>query len=133
MAVNNICNSGIASNSNASKAQFEVARARINEEALKTNVEGRNALTKARADSVTLTEQAQSFSEIQKKIKNSPDINQSKVESIKKAVLDGTYEIDSVTIANKMVDFERELDFIYNYPEVSGLADSTKGSLDAYT
>ena len=104
MAVNNICNSGIASNSNASKAQFEVARARINEEALKTNVEGRNALTKARADSVTLTEQAQSFSEIQKKIKNSPDINQS----------DGTYEIDSVTIANKMVDFERELDFIYN-------------------
>ena len=114
MAVNNICNSGIASNSNASKAQFEVARARINEEALKTNVEGRNTLTKARADSVTLTEQAQSFSEIQKKIKNSPDINQSKVESIKKAVLDGTYEIDSVTIANKMVDFERELDFIYN-------------------
>ena len=41
-------------------------------------------------------------------------INQQKVADIKKAVMDGSYTIDSVTIANKMVDFEQELDFLYN-------------------
>lgn len=115
MAVNNIYNSTIANNSGAPKTQLEATKAKVlNEETVKSDLAGKNVVVKSRNDSVTLTEQAQSFNEIQKKIKNAPDINQEKVANIKKAVLDGSYQIDSVTIANKMVDFEQELDFLYN-------------------
>ena len=105
MAVNNIYNSGIANNSNTPKAQFDATKAKIaSEEIVKTSLEGKDALVKSKTDSVTITEQAQSFKEIQKKAKDAPEINQQKV----------AYTIDSVTIANKMVDFEQELDFLYN-------------------
>lgn len=115
MAVNNIYNSGIANNSNTPKAQFDATRAKIaSEEIVKTSLEGKDALVKSKTDSVTITEQAQSFKEIQKKAKDAPEINQQKVADIKKAIMDGSYTIDSVTIANKMVDFEQELDFLYN-------------------
>lgn len=115
MAVNNIYNSGIANNSNPHKTKIDAAKSQtLADNTVKSNVEGKDTIAKSRTDSVTLTEQAQSFSEIHKKAKNSPEISQEKIESIKKAIIDGTYEIDSVAIANKMVDFEQELDFLYN-------------------
>lgn len=114
MAVNGINNSTIANTSNP-KSQVESVKARLNsEELVQSELKGKEGVSKSRSDSVTLTDQAQTFSEIQKKLKKTPDVNSEKVASLKKAIQNGDYKIEGFAIANKMMDLEQDLDVLYS-------------------
>jgi negative regulator of flagellin synthesis FlgM len=65
--------------------------------------------TSQTGDQVTLTSAAQSLQKLSEAIAKTPVVNASKVASIKQAVSDGTYQIDSGRVADKMLQFESAL------------------------
>jgi negative regulator of flagellin synthesis FlgM len=65
--------------------------------------------TSQTGDHVTLTSAAQSLQKLSEAIAKTPAVNASKVASIKQAVSEGTYQIDSGRIAGKLLDFENGL------------------------
>ncbi|MBO1519972.1 flagellar biosynthesis anti-sigma factor FlgM [Oceanisphaera pacifica] len=62
-------------------------------------------------DSVTLTPQAQRLSQVQHNLANTsaPD-NSAKIEALKKAINEGTYQIDSDKLAANISSFEQDLE-----------------------
>ena len=56
------------------------------------------------ADSVELSQQAQTMSRIESGIKASPDVDMDKVEAIKTAIAEGRFEINADAIADKMMN-----------------------------
>ncbi len=64
----------------------------------------------ARQDSVSLTPQAQQLSKLQQKSANEPEVNQKKVEQLKKAIVSGEYKIDPEKLAASIANFEFKLD-----------------------
>ncbi|MDA8083972.1 MAG: flagellar biosynthesis anti-sigma factor FlgM [Nitrospiraceae bacterium] len=56
------------------------------------------------ADRVDLSGKAKEMADMKNTIDQLPDIRTDKVQSVSKAVNDGTYKIDSAKIANKMID-----------------------------
>ena len=60
-------------------------------------------------DSVSLTQQAQTLSQMQRAMASSPSFNQERVASIKKAISDGQYKVNPEKLAQKMHQFEEEL------------------------
>lgn len=61
-------------------------------------------------DSVSLTDQAEKLRALESSISNQPVVDTKRVESIRSAVLDGSYTVDASKTAEKMADFERLLD-----------------------
>jgi negative regulator of flagellin synthesis FlgM len=61
-------------------------------------------------DSVSLTDQAEKLSALESSIKDQPVVDTQRVESIRSAILDGSYTVDANKTAEKMADFERLLD-----------------------
>jgi negative regulator of flagellin synthesis FlgM len=61
------------------------------------------------SDHVTLTDSARSLQKIEEAIAKAPAVDTAKVASIKQAVSDGTYQIDTGRIADKLLQFERGL------------------------
>lgn len=61
-------------------------------------------------DSVSLTDQAEKLRAIETSIANQPVVDTKRVESIRSAILDGSYTVDASKTAEKMADFERLLD-----------------------
>ncbi len=61
-------------------------------------------------DSVSLTDQAEKLRALESSIEKQPVVDTKRVESIRSAILDGTYIVDSNKTAEKMADFERLLD-----------------------
>ena len=55
---------------------------------------------------VSLTDTAAKLQRLEAQIANQPVVDSQKVESVKKAIADGSFKIDSNRIANKMADFE---------------------------
>ena len=60
-------------------------------------------------DSVSLTPQAKQLNELQKKAKDAPVVNQTKVDELKKAIAAGEYKIDSQKLAASIANFEFDL------------------------
>ncbi len=111
MALNNITNAIASSPIIAGSAQ----NARETEKALKGNGASQAARTGALADdSVEITDQAKKLSTLQEKIKNAPDVDTARVQSIKNSVNNGSYKIDGRAIADKMVGLESDLAALYN-------------------
>ena len=54
-------------------------------------------------DSVSLSNQAHALGRLEQAIQSSPDVNEAKVEALKQAVADGSYQMDSGSIADKML------------------------------
>jgi negative regulator of flagellin synthesis FlgM len=46
------------------------------------------------------------LSQVEKSLADVPTVNQAKVDSIKAAIEDGSYQVDSQQLARKMIDFE---------------------------
>ena len=60
-------------------------------------------------DSVSLTPQAKQLTELQKKAKDAPVVNQTKVDELKKAIIAGDYKIDPQKLAASIANFEFDL------------------------
>lgn len=58
-------------------------------------------------DRVLLSDNARHLQAISEKLMHTPDSNQQKVEQIKQALLDGSYQVDSASVASKLLDFEQ--------------------------
>ena len=62
-----------------------------------------------KADSLSLTPQAQQLSELQKKANDAPVIDQKKIEKLQKAIASGDYKIDPEKLAASIAKFEFDL------------------------
>ncbi len=66
--------------------------------------EEKGAVNKAGSDRVNLSDRAKEIAKLKSEINNLPEIRTEKVQEIQKAVANGTYKIDSIKIAQKMID-----------------------------
>ena len=62
------------------------------------------------SDVVSLTDQAEKLRALENSIQNQPVVDTKRVESIRSAILDGTYTVDASRTAEKMAAFENLLD-----------------------
>lgn len=62
-----------------------------------------------RQDSVSLTPQARQLNELQRRTNDSNEINQKKVDQLKKAIESGEYKVDSEKLAASIARFEFDL------------------------
>ncbi len=60
-------------------------------------------------DHVTLTTSARSLQKLSDAIEQTPAVNAAKVSSIKQAISSGTYQVDSASVADKLIQFESGL------------------------
>ncbi|WP_448213140.1 flagellar biosynthesis anti-sigma factor FlgM [Colwellia sp. MEBiC06753] len=65
--------------------------------------------TKVSQDSVSLTPQAKQLNELQKKNGDAPEVNQKKIEQLKKAIQSGAYKVDPEKLAESIAKFEFDL------------------------
>ena len=61
-------------------------------------------------DVVSLTDQAEKLQALENSIKNQPVVDTKRVESIRSAILDGSYTVNAERTAEKMAAFENLLD-----------------------
>ena len=67
------------------------------------------ATTSQTGDHVTLTDSARSLQKLSDAISQAPVVNSAKVAAIKQAVSNGTYKVDSASVADKLLQFESGL------------------------
>ena len=84
--------------------QHQAEQAKNNEQAIGNKTQGTSE------DSVSLTDQAEKLRAIEATIAKQPVVDTKRVESIRSAILDGSYTVDATRTAEKMTDFERLLD-----------------------
>ena len=77
----------------------------------KANVSGGNSAQAApqriaQGDSVNITSQAKSLTAMEHNLAQGTPVNESKVESLKKAIADGSYQVDANKLAKNMSNFE---------------------------
>lgn len=60
-------------------------------------------------DTVSLTPQAQQLRDLESRIADLPEVDSNRVNAIKDAIANGSYEIDANRIAEKMMQFEAAL------------------------
>jgi negative regulator of flagellin synthesis FlgM len=68
-----------------------------------------NNVASQTGDHVTLTTSARSLQKLSEAIAQAPVVNTDKVASVKQAVGNGTYQVDSRRVADKMLQFEKGL------------------------
>ncbi len=54
-------------------------------------------------ESVSLSQQGQNLSKLEANIQNAPAVNEDRVAALKKAVADGSYQINATSIAGKLL------------------------------
>lgn len=62
-----------------------------------------------RGENVSLSAQAKNLKSLEQQIKEQPDIDDARVESIKAALQDGSFKIDAEKLAQKMLDFDQSI------------------------
>ncbi|MFT7218555.1 MAG: negative regulator of flagellin synthesis FlgM [Candidatus Azotimanducaceae bacterium] len=60
-------------------------------------------------DKVTMTEQAAKLQKLDEMVRASPDVDQAKVDRIKQQIAEGKFQIDAESIANSIIQQEKEL------------------------
>jgi len=60
----------------------------------------------AQGDSVNITSQAKSLTAMEHDLAQGTPVNEAKVESLKKAIADGSYQVDANKLAKNMSNFE---------------------------
>ncbi|MFT5879796.1 MAG: negative regulator of flagellin synthesis FlgM [Moritella sp.] len=85
--VQNSTNSQVQNSTNAQPAQSQVSQ----------------------GDSVNITPQAKSLTAMEHDLAQGTPVNESKVASLKKAISDGSYQVDANTLAKNMANFESQL------------------------
>ena len=84
-----------------------------NSNAVVTDKQGETAESNAPAaqtgDQLTLTSSARSLQKIEEAIAQTPVVNSSKVAAVKQAISSGTYQVNSASVADKLLKFESGL------------------------
>ncbi|MGJ8692808.1 MAG: flagellar biosynthesis anti-sigma factor FlgM [Thalassotalea sp.] len=102
MAINiNNLNSNNAVNQKPNEAQVKQQSAQQNSQL--------NQTSQVRQDSVSITPQAKQLAELQKKASESPQVNQKKVDQLKKAISSGEYKVNPEKLAASIAKFEFDL------------------------
>ena len=65
--------------------------------------------TAARTDEVSLTSSAQLLKELNDAVQAAPSNGQERVDSIRQALAEGTYEVDAGSIADKLLSLDQQL------------------------
>lgn len=63
----------------------------------------------AASSSVNLTQTANSLQALEKSIAAAPEVDQQKVDAVRKAINEGSYKVDSEQTATKLIDFDTAL------------------------
>lgn len=63
----------------------------------------------SQGDSVNITSQAKSLTAMEHDLAQGTPVNESKVASLKKAIADGSYQVDAEKLAKNMANFESQL------------------------
>jgi len=63
----------------------------------------------ASEDTVSLSSQSRQVIELQKQLKNAPEIDSSKIEAIRQEIANGNYPLDAEKIAESMINLEKSL------------------------
>lgn len=66
-----------------------------------------------KADSVSLTDQAQQLNQVQQQLVKQPSVNQDRVANVRKAIEEGQYKVDPERLAKKLLEFEDSLSDIF--------------------
>ncbi len=67
-------------------------------------------LSQPEADSsVKISSTAQNLHQLEAQIKAAPDVDSDKVNALRAAIADGSYQVNAESVADKMLDFEVEL------------------------
>jgi len=59
-------------------------------------------------ETVHLSSEAQQLQKISDSLREQPVVNESRVAELKKAIADGSYQVDSNRVANKLLNFEAQ-------------------------
>lgn len=97
---------GLPNNKTTNERSSAVKKDSANSEASKT--ERADVST---ADTVSLTGTAEKLRKLEAALSELPVADEERIEGIRRAVANGTYEIDAQRIADKMLDFERSLSY----------------------
>ena len=63
----------------------------------------------AASSNVNLTQSASSLQALEKSIAAAPEVDQQKVDAVRKAINEGSYKVDSERTASKLIDFDTAL------------------------
>ena len=63
-------------------------------------------------DQLSLTDTARQLQALQDQVKDMPTVDSQRVDAIKAAIADGSYQVDANRIAEKMISMERSLDIL---------------------
>ena len=74
------------------------------------NSDNNAASTKAvSTDTVSLSQESQQVIDLQQRLKNTPEIDSTKVEAIKQEIAKGNYPLDAEKIAENLINLEQSL------------------------
>ncbi len=63
----------------------------------------------SRTDTVSLTSTATQLQSLQQTLSDAPVVNNERVEALRAAIADGSYQVDATELAQNMINFETQL------------------------
>lgn len=103
MPVNNI--TGLPGNAAQSRTESNQVQVGRNEPSAAQQASGRPSTV----DTVSLTDTAARLREMGNTLAKLPVVDSQRVEAVRRAIAEGTFEVDAERIARKMLSFEQEL------------------------